>query len=121
MTIRPQHLWQIAYVGSGTAACTGEMYDNTGCSKRVSFSVTTTASGLRQLITEAIWDAFEPVGFSLLTVGTNTIYANLGANYNGSFGSPGKGEAPTSANEAIAAASYATDPITYVAAGAQAI
>lgn len=121
MIIRPTKLWQLAYVGAGTAACTGEIYDSNGVSKRVSFSVTTTATGIRQLITPAIWDAFEPVAFSLISVGTNAIYPNFGSNYDGTFGSPGKGEAPTSAGESIAAQSYATDPITYAEIGAQVI
>lgn len=117
MTIKPQFLWQIGFVGSGSATVTGCLFNNDGASKRFSVTVTTTASGFRALITPTVWDAFQPVAATILSVTSATVYVNTGAAFNGDWAT----EAPTSADESIAAASYATDPVTFVAAEALAI
>lgn len=117
MTIKPQHLWQLGFVGAGTATVTGCLFDSDGASKRFSISVTTTASNFRALITPTVWDAFQPVAATILSVTSAAIYVNTGAAYDGTWAT----EAPTSADESIAAASYATDPVTFVASGAPAI
>lgn len=114
MTITPQYLWQLGFISSGTATVAGEMFDSDGQSKRFSVSVTTTASGIRALITPTVWDAFQPVALSILSVTTAPIYVNAGAALDGTWAT----EAPTTANETIAAASYTSDPIMFVQRGA---
>lgn len=105
--MKAQYLWQVAIVSAGTSTVAGELFDKSGRPMRYSVTIGSAAKQFKQAVIDGggIWD--NPVALSILSVSGSSIYVNLGANQDGTMN-----EAPTSANETIAAdGEYQTNPI----------